>query len=500
MTFGPIWRWLMKFDETNEKKNLKKHPHLQAGGIMYSNDLRINGEKSVGAVPDIEVGDIFYFTAEMSLVGLHLPFVGGIDYKILPLEYEESIAVRVVAYGGYQNEDNDVNVLIYSVCVVNELDDERGSHFSYVTKVTYPGSMHTGTDLQGCMCDGVCNPGDAACSCAQRNGGFLPYLSNGLLVRRSPIIYECNANCWCDMNCQNRVTQKGAKLHLEIFRTQDCGWGVRSLDPIRAVIDDIKAVNKEGEEDEYIFQPLASSKTLKRNHGPEMIGGSGFVESQDVVKPLSIIISAKNSDPDPILRDLLPVSLWHLSDSYLGDGGSWPDQNQKLKGEKLWTWQQAKADRKAALDIASWMFNVLTSVGIIMVNKALMATHGFSFATTLTGLHFTATTIMTGVLRWLGYIQPSHLPMPELIKFVIFANLSIVGMNVSLMWNSVGFYQIAKLCMIPVSCFLEVLLNKVRYSRHTKLSIMVVLVGVAVCTVTDVSVNFRGLIAAAIAV
>ncbi|KAG0446701.1 hypothetical protein HPP92_028717 [Vanilla planifolia] len=353
---------------------------------MYSNDLRINGEKSVGAVPDIEVGDIFYFTAEMSLVGLHLPFVGGIDYKILPLEYEESIAVRVVAYGGYQNEDNDVNVLIYSgqgcprkkktnemmdqklekgnlalerslhrlnvgrvirtqwdlscpsgklyiydglitqswldkrssganvfkykllkepgqpdgvalwkmaqrwkensfihsnivlpdislgiettpVCVVNELDDERGSHFSYVTKVTYPGSMHTGTDLQGCMCDGVCNPGDAACSCAQRNGGFLPYLSNGLLVRRSPIIYECNANCWCDMNCQNRVTQKGAKLHLEIFRTQDCGWGVRSLDPIRA-------------------------------------------------------------DPDPILRDLLPVSLWHLSDSYLGDGGSWPDQNQ----------------------------------------------------------------------------------------------------------------------------------------------------------------------------
>ncbi|KAG0446690.1 hypothetical protein HPP92_028706 [Vanilla planifolia] len=129
----------------------------------------------------------------------------------------------------------------------------------------------------------------------------------------------------------------------------------------------------------------------------------------------------------------------------------------------------SKADRKAALDIASWMFNVLTSVGIIMVNKALMATHGFSFATTLTGLHFTATTIMTGVLR-------------------------------CLMWNSVGFYQIAKLCMIPVSCFLEVLFDKVRYSRHTKLSIMVVLVGVAVCTVTDVSVNFRGLIAAAIAV
>ncbi|KAJ6818774.1 UDP-galactose transporter 2-like [Iris pallida] len=107
---------------------------------------------------------------------------------------------------------------------------------------------------------------------------------------------------------------------------------------------------------------------------------------------------------------------------------------------------------------------------------------------------------MALVLRWLGYIQPSHLPLPELIKFVIFANLSIVGMNISLMWNSVGFYQIAKLCMIPVSCLLEVMFDKVHYSRDTKLSIMIVLVGVAVCTVSDVSVNAKGLIAAAIAI
>uniref|UniRef100_A0A5B7BVP0 Putative UDP-galactose transporter 2-like n=1 Tax=Davidia involucrata TaxID=16924 RepID=A0A5B7BVP0_DAVIN len=129
-----------------------------------------------------------------------------------------------------------------------------------------------------------------------------------------------------------------------------------------------------------------------------------------------------------------------------------------------------------------------------------MATYGFSFATTLTGLHFATTTLMTAVLRWLGYIQSSHLPLPELLKFVLFANFSIVGMNVSLMWNSVGFYQIAKLTMIPVSCLLEVVFDKIRYSRDTKLSITVVLLGVAVCTVTDVSVNTRGFIAAFVAV
>ncbi|KAH9669434.1 UDP-rhamnose/UDP-galactose transporter 4 [Citrus sinensis] len=158
------------------------------------------------------------------------------------------------------------------------------------------------------------------------------------------------------------------------------------------------------------------------------------------------------------------------------------------------------ADRKAATDVAAWMFNVVTSVGIIMVNKALMATYGFSFATTLTGLHFATTTMLTTFLRWLGYIQTSHLPFSELVRFVVFANFSIVGMNVSLMWNSVGFYQIAKLSMIPVSCFLEVVLDKVRYSRDTKLSILLVLFGVGVCTVTDVSVNAKGFIAAFVAV
>ncbi|KAK5794141.1 hypothetical protein PVK06_035348 [Gossypium arboreum] len=38
-----------------------------------------------------------------------------------------------------------------------------------------------------------------------------------------------------------------------------------------------------------------------------------------------------------------------------------------------------KAERKAVVDVAAWMFNVVTSVGIIIVNKALMATYGFSY-------------------------------------------------------------------------------------------------------------------------
>lgn len=39
----------------------------------------------------------------------------------------------------------------------------------------------------------------------------------------------------------------------------------------------------------------------------------------------------------------------------------------------------SKAEKKAAVDAAAWMFNVVTSVGIIIVNKALMGVYGFSF-------------------------------------------------------------------------------------------------------------------------
>jgi hypothetical protein len=48
----------------------------------------------------------------------------------------------------------------------------------------------------------------------------------------------------------------------------------------------------------------------------------------------------------------------------------------------------SKADKRAAVDAAAWMFNVVTSVGIIIVNKALMATYGFSFGKLLVNVSF----------------------------------------------------------------------------------------------------------------
>ncbi|GKF04675.1 hypothetical protein Tco_0035343, partial [Tanacetum coccineum] len=45
-----------------------------------------------------------------------------------------------------------------------------------------------------------------------------------------------------------------------------------------------------------------------------------------------------------------------------------------------------------------------------------------------------------------GYTASKHVPLWELLWFLIVANMSITGMNLSLMLNSVGFYQMQDEC------------------------------------------------------
>ncbi|XP_042495377.1 UDP-rhamnose/UDP-galactose transporter 2 isoform X2 [Macadamia integrifolia] len=124
----------------------------------------------------------------------------------------------------------------------------------------------------------------------------------------------------------------------------------------------------------------------------------------------------------------------------------------------------------------------------------------FSPATTLTGFHFAVTALVGLVSNATGYSTSKHVPMWELLWFSVVANMSITGMNLSLMLNSVGFYQISKLSMIPVVCVMEWILHSKHYSREVKMAVVVVVVGVGVCTVTDVKVNAKGFICACVAV
>ncbi|GFS38171.1 nucleotide-sugar transporter family protein [Actinidia rufa] len=147
----------------------------------------------------------------------------------------------------------------------------------------------------------------------------------------------------------------------------------------------------------------------------------------------------------------------------------------------------------ALSDVGAWAMNVISSVGIIMANKQLMSLNGyaFTFATTLTGFHFAVTALVGLLSNATGYSSSKDVPLWELLWFSIVANMSITGMNLSLMLNSVGFYQISKLSMIPVVCVMEWILHNKHYSREVKMSVLVVVIGVGVCTITDVKVNAK---------
>ncbi|KAL4361933.1 hypothetical protein GQ457_04G004280 [Hibiscus cannabinus] len=161
-----------------------------------------------------------------------------------------------------------------------------------------------------------------------------------------------------------------------------------------------------------------------------------------------------------------------------------------------------KKQSSAVSDVGAWAMNVISSVGLIMANKQLMSPAGYAFvfATTLTGFHFSMTALIGLVSNATGHSTRKKVPLWELLWFSIVANTSITGMNLSLMLNSVGFYQISKLSMIPVVCVMEWILHSKHYSNKVKIAVVVVVVGVGVCTVTDVKVNAQGFICACVAV
>ncbi|XP_028782331.1 histone-lysine N-methyltransferase, H3 lysine-9 specific SUVH3-like [Neltuma alba] len=193
------------------------------------------------------------------------------------------------------------------VSLVNDVDHERlPGGFTYFHSLRYSKPFSLMQSSDGCNCTKTCVPGDLNCSCIRRNEGDFPYIGNGILVSRKPLIHECGPTCRCFPNCKNRVSQLGLRHSLEVFKTRDRGWGLRSLDPIRAgsficeyageVID--KGNLNQNEElaikDEYAFNTNRIYPPFKWNHTPQLFEGVDSDDpSEDYDIPSPLVISAK---------------------------------------------------------------------------------------------------------------------------------------------------------------------------------------------------------------
>ncbi|XVE68483.1 hypothetical protein DITRI_Ditri09bG0071800 [Diplodiscus trichospermus] len=429
LRFDALRRKLSQMEDAKElHSGIIRRADLKAGNMMLSKGVRTNAKKRIGAAPGVEIGDIFFFRMELCLVGLHSQSMAGIDYMVMKGDLEgERVALSIVSSGGYDDDAEDPDVLVYTgqggnaskdkeasdqrlvrgnlalerslhradevrvirglkdavhqtskvyvydglykiqeswmekgksgcnmfkyklvrvpgqtgafatwksiqkwkegpssrvglilpdltsgaestpVSLVNEVDDEKGpAYFTYFPTVKYPKSFKLVQPFSGCGCRDACQPGNSNCSCIQKNGGDFPYTANGVLVCRKPMIYECGPSCPCFRNCKNRVLQAGIKLHLEVFKTRDRGWGLRSWDPIRAgtficeyageVIDKVEARQDggDGENNDYIFNTNRLYESFKWNYEAELVGEESSDITEDFNIPSPLIIGAKN--------------------------------------------------------------------------------------------------------------------------------------------------------------------------------------------------------------
>lgn len=150
---------------------------------------------------------------------------------------------------------------------VNAVDSEPSpSNYKYVSQncVTSPMSIDRNiTHLQYCVCTDDCSSSN--CMCGQlsmrcwydQDGRLLPEFN----MAEPPLLFECNHACSCWRSCRNRVVQNGLRARLQLYRTENMGWGVRSLQDIPAgtfvceyvgeLISDSEADVRE--EDSYLF-------------------------------------------------------------------------------------------------------------------------------------------------------------------------------------------------------------------------------------------------------
>ncbi|NXB00363.1 SETB1 methyltransferase, partial [Cnemophilus loriae] len=130
---------------------------------------------------------------------------------------------------------------------VNEIDNTPPPQVAY-SKERIPGKgvyINTSWEfLVGCDCKDGCRD-KSRCACHQltiQASGCTPggqiNPSSGYQHKRLEEclptgVYECNKRCKCNVNmCTNRLVQHGLQVRLQLFKTQNKGWGIRCLDDI----------------------------------------------------------------------------------------------------------------------------------------------------------------------------------------------------------------------------------------------------------------------------
>lgn len=126
---------------------------------------------------------------------------------------------------------------VFSVTIVNDVDFTTFEYFHYVRENILPADyddLNRSVKL-GCNCENGCSRESNCCPSIVKGQFAYKNVNNKkrLRLNNTQMIYECNENCSCDVNCLNRVTQQPRLFPMQIFKTDDDrGWGLKTTSNI----------------------------------------------------------------------------------------------------------------------------------------------------------------------------------------------------------------------------------------------------------------------------
>ncbi|KAL2502127.1 Nucleotide/sugar transporter family protein [Forsythia ovata] len=184
-------------------------------------------------------------------------------------------------------------------------------------------------------------------------------------------------------------------------------------------------------------------------------------------------------------------------DSDAGERGRALEEFRASVFSKLRSFSGAKRQQQSLLGpTVALMFNFFVSVSIILMNKLVLVNVGFNYPIFLTFIHYIFSWLIMAFLKALSILSLSSpsktTKYSSLLSLGIVMSLSTGLANVSLKYNSVGFYQMAKIAVTPAIVLAEFTLFQKKISVLKVLALTVVSIGVAVATVTDLQFHFFG--------
>jgi solute carrier family 35 protein E3 len=140
-------------------------------------------------------------------------------------------------------------------------------------------------------------------------------------------------------------------------------------------------------------------------------------------------------------------------------------------------------------------------VSIALVLKALFLSNSTVPVTGLVVFHMFCAMMLTHTLHWRGWFVVPDVDWGFISVYSLVQGMAIVCSNINLQYNSIGVYQMSKLAVIPVMVFTETLLKwREVPSLQIGISLFIVMIGVGLATVHDVTVTVVGLFWASLAV